>query len=91
MLEPSSRASARLRDFVLNSGVTIWFMDDEALQRCFELMEHYSDHPMDLADASLVVAAETLQTRKVFTIDRDDFSSYRVRIGHRYESFSILD
>lgn len=35
------------------------------------LMAAYRDTPMDLADASLVVAAETLGLRRVFTLDRD--------------------
>jgi predicted nucleic acid-binding protein len=34
------------------------------LQRAFELMEQYADHPMDFADASLIVAAEALRTSK---------------------------
>jgi hypothetical protein len=34
---------------------------------------------MDLADASFVTAAEALGTRRVFTIDRNDFETYRVR------------
>jgi predicted nucleic acid-binding protein len=54
-------------------------------------MELYADHPMDLADASLVAAAEALGTRKVFTIDRDDFETYRVRRGHRHQAMEILD
>jgi predicted nucleic acid-binding protein len=33
-------------------------------------MEQYADHPMDLADASLVAAAESLGTTRMFTIDR---------------------
>jgi hypothetical protein len=37
-----------------------------------------------------VTSAEDLQIRKVFTIDRDDFSSYRIRHGRRYESFEII-
>ena len=45
----------------------MWFFDDASPTRAFELMEQYADHPMDLADASLVVAAESLGTRKVFT------------------------
>jgi hypothetical protein len=36
-------------------------------------MELYADRPMDLADASLVVAAESVGTRKVFTVDRNAF------------------
>jgi predicted nucleic acid-binding protein len=45
---------------------------------------------MDLADASLVAAAEALGTRRVFTIDRKDFETYRVRRGHRHYSVEIV-
>ena len=38
---------------------------------------------MDLADASLVAAAEALGTRKIFMLDRKDFETYRLRRGHR--------
>jgi len=53
-------------------------------------MELYSDHPMDLADASLVSAAESLNIRTVFTLDRRDFGAYRIRRGHRYYPMHIL-
>jgi predicted nucleic acid-binding protein len=52
-------------------------------------METYADHAMDLAEASLVVATETLRTRKVFTVDRSDFATYRIRQGHGYYPFEI--
>ena len=45
---------------------------------------------MDLADASLVAAAEALSTRKVFTVDRKDFETYRVRRGHRHYGLEIV-
>jgi predicted nucleic acid-binding protein len=38
---------------------------------------------LDLADASLVVAAESLRTGKVFSFARRDLRAYRVRRGHR--------
>lgn len=38
--------------------------------RIAELMEQYRDLPMDLADASLAAAAESLGLRQVFTADR---------------------
>ena len=53
-------------------------------------MEVYADHPMDLADASLVAAAEALGTRQVFTIDRKNFETYRVRRGHRHHAMQII-
>ena len=90
MLGPASRQSDRLRDFVERRGLSLWFFDDGAVNRAFELMELYADHPMDLADASLVVAAESLGTRKVFTVDRRDFETYRVRRGHRHYPMEIV-
>jgi predicted nucleic acid-binding protein len=90
MLGPETYGSDRLRDFIERGGLSLWFFDDAALTRAFELMEQYADHPMDLADASLVVAAEFLGTRKIFTIDRRDFASYRVRRGHRHYAFEVV-
>jgi len=90
MLGPESRESDRLRDFIERRGLSLWFFDDGSLRRAFELMELYADHPMDLADASLVVAAELLGTRRIFTIDRKDFETYRVRRGHRYYPMEIM-
>ncbi len=46
---------------------------------------------MDLADPSIVVAAEELKTRKIFTLDRNDFQTYRVRRGHRYHPLQIVE
>ena len=37
--------------------------------RMDELMKQYLDSPMDLADASLIAAAETRSLRRVFTVD----------------------
>ena len=90
MLGPESRESDRLRDFIERRGLSLWFFDDGSLRRAFELMELYADHPMDLADASLVVAAELLGTRRIFTIDRKDFETYRARRGHRYYPMEIM-
>ena len=77
-------------EFIGRGGLAVWFLDETSLQRAFALMEQYADHPMDLADASLIVAAEALPTRKVFTIDRQDFATYRIRRGHRYYGVDII-
>ena len=47
-------------------------------------MDKYFDCPMDYADASIVAVAEKIKTLSVFTLDQGDFSSYRVKKGHRY-------
>jgi len=44
------------------------------------LMRKYQDQPMDLADASLVVVAESRSFRRIFTLD-SDFHIYRLADG----------
>ena len=90
MLSPGSAGADRLRDFVARRGAAVWFLDAAGLQRAFELMEQYADRPMDLADASLIAAAEAFAAAKVFTIDRDDFQTYRIRSGHRSVKVEII-
>jgi len=50
------------------------------------LMQKYRDHPMDLADASLVRLAEERHVRDIFTLDERDFRTYRI---HGRQSFRI--
>ena len=90
LLTPDSTGSKRLMEFIVDGGMRIWFLDDEALTRTFELITRYANVPMDLADASLVVAAERLNSRRVFTIDRRDFAIYRIRKGHRHMPFELI-
>jgi predicted nucleic acid-binding protein len=90
MLEPQSVGSDRLREFVMKGGLAVAFLDRPSLVRAFELMEQYADHPMDLADASLIATAESLETVKVFTLDENDFGVYRIRRGHRHCAVEII-
>lgn len=90
MLAPGSQGAARLRDFVAKRGVWVWFMDLLAVEQACELMEKYSDQPMDFADASLIVAAEALDIRRIFTLDRNDFSTYRVNRGQYYAALEMM-
>jgi uncharacterized protein len=52
----------------------------DEVQLAYELMRQYQDHPMDLADATLVALADTRRLRRILTLD-SDFFSYRVRNG----------
>jgi predicted nucleic acid-binding protein len=90
LLDPGSRGAAALREFIQASGVGLWFMTETFLARAFELMHRYADHPMDLADASLVVAAEATRATKVFTLDKKDFATYRARIGRSWRRLTVL-
>jgi predicted nucleic acid-binding protein len=90
LLDPASQGAAALRQFVAARGLGLWFLNESTLGRTFDLMHRYADHPMDLADASLVVAAETLRTTRVFTLDRNDFATYRAVIGRTSRRFTVL-
>lgn len=53
------------------------------------LMAQYCDTPMDLADASLVAAAESLRVGRVFTLD-SDFYVYRIGTGRQAGVFDVV-
>jgi len=90
LLRPGSRGGAGLMRFAGEGGVGLWHFDDASHPRAFELMRRYNNLPMDLADASLVVAAEMLGTRRILTLDRKEFHTYRIRRGHRNLAFEIV-
>jgi len=46
------------------------------------LASKYADRPMDLADACLVRMSEIHSKCRIWTVDRNDFSTYR-RLGRR--------
>lgn len=53
-------------------------------ERMRELMDNYRDAPMDLGDASLVVRAERLGSRRIFSLDHH-FYAYRTGDGDSFE------
>jgi predicted nucleic acid-binding protein len=58
----------------------------EDRRRMAAVMQKYHDLPMDLADASLVVLAETRNLRDIFTLDHADFQVYRL---HDRQTFRL--
>ena len=59
-------------------------LDGTTQDRTQALMAKYRDMPMDLADATLVAAAEALGVTRVFTLDRD-FQVYRWKGKRKFE------
>ncbi|HEX6748224.1 MAG TPA: hypothetical protein VF092_13090 [Longimicrobium sp.] len=55
-------------------------LSETEVDRAAMLMEKYRDAPMDLADATLVAAAETHEHRQIFTLDQH-FRIYRLADG----------
>jgi predicted nucleic acid-binding protein len=60
-----------LWDFLDQGFVAIHIPDGREIVRIAELMKIYQNVPMDLADASLIAAGESLRVQQVFTLDSD--------------------
>lgn len=78
LLDFEARAQQGLLSFVAAGGVELAELSGADVSRAAALMERYGDLPMDVADATLVVLAERLSVQRVFTLDRKDFSVYRI-------------
>ena len=78
----------KLAEFVRSSALDIVeSMGSGQLQAAVELMARYSDTPMDFADATLVLLADTLGVRDILTLDRRGFRTYRTR---KRQSFQLV-
>jgi predicted nucleic acid-binding protein len=77
-------AQEGLWDYLANGLLALHLPIPNEWERMRALMRQYEDTPMDLADASLVAAAEVLNLRRVFTLDRH-FHAYRIPGRQRFE------
>lgn len=66
-----------LWSYIIDGLVAIHESSPAERTRMRELIAKYKDTPMDLADVSLVAAAEVLGIRRIFTVD-SDFVVYRL-------------
>ena len=80
------RAQEMLWSMLDQGDLEIAFQGADDYERMRVLMQKYRDHPMDLADASLVRLAEERHVRDIFTLDERDFRTYRI---HGRQSFRI--
>lgn len=71
--------------FFERGGAVLVPQNRDSLARCRELMRRYADLPMDFADATLVALAEETGLRRVFTLDRRGFLTYRPGGRGRFE------
>jgi uncharacterized protein len=70
------RDQEKLWHLVEQGTLSLYLNSEAQWPRMRELMGQYKNVPMDLADASLVAAAEELGLRRIFTTD-SDFYVYR--------------
>ena len=70
--------------FLRSGAVSVASIDDADLPALNALMARYRDRPMDFADATLVHLAEREALTSVFTVDHDDFETYRIGARGRF-------
>ncbi len=78
------RAQGALWSLLEQGDLEIAAQGSEQYQRMQALMQKYQDRPMDLADASLVCLAEERSVRDIFTLDLQDFRTYRIHGRQRF-------
>ena len=76
MLDFSTKVQAAFLKWIQRGGLEIFSLQPFHLLRIIELTEKYSDVPMDLADASLIVLSEEKKLKEIASID-SDFYIYR--------------
>lgn len=77
-LRPGTQELEHAWRFIRSGVVTVLPINDDDLSHLERLMLKYRDRPMDFADATLVRLAERETLSSVFTIDHDDFETYRI-------------
>jgi hypothetical protein len=78
------RESDRAWRFLSSGAVRLSPISDDELPGVRTLMTRYRDRPMDFADASLVHIAQRESLSTIFTIDHNDFETYRISGRRRF-------
>ena len=84
LLGDDPREVAAAWGFLRSGAVRVLPIGDADLADLEVLMERYHDRPMDFADATLVHLARRESLTTVFTIDHDDFETYRIEGRRRF-------
>ena len=74
-----------LMEEVADGDIAVWDLTPESRAKVPGLMHRYADLPMDLADASLVLLAESLGHGRILTTDQRDFRTYRWKTRRPFE------
>lgn len=90
LLRKDPAARLKLTHFVASIAVDIVDLDRPFLAWYERFQRQYKDQEVQLADASLVWLAETRSTDTVFTLDRRDFSVFRIESEQGFSSKGFI-
>jgi predicted nucleic acid-binding protein len=83
-----SKGKLRLLEWVQSGGLGVAEVPVSAYADLARTIEKYADQDIDFTDAALVWLAEESGLRRILTVDRSDFSLFRLKGGKR---FDVLD
>jgi hypothetical protein len=78
------QAMVKAWSLIRTDAFTVLPIADDDREPIERLMKKYADRPMDFADATLVRLAERESLSTVFTVDHDDFETYRIHGRSRF-------
>jgi len=82
LVASDTRGPRLLMELLNAAAVEVYdFAQRPELLPAVELMERYTNFPMDFADATLLLLAEGLGVDDLLTLDRRGFGSFRTREG----------
>ncbi|MDL1958427.1 MAG: PIN domain-containing protein [Deltaproteobacteria bacterium] len=88
LLDFHRNAQLDFLEWICRGGVEIHPIENDAIERIKQLIEKYSDLPMDFADSCLVYLAEKLQLNTIVTVDRD-FTIYRIKGRRKFKTINL--
>lgn len=72
-------------EWMEQGGLSVVDLPDTAIKRVHALSRKYHDLPMDFADASLIVLAESREQSDIITFD-SDFDVYRIGANRKFNN-----
>lgn len=87
LLDFSVAAQGALLEMIERGVLRVLSLGVDDLPFIRALIKKYDDQPMDFADASLVQVANRERLHEIFTLDRRDFTVYRLK---QNKSFTVI-
>ncbi|MGK7395308.1 MAG: type II toxin-antitoxin system VapC family toxin [Candidatus Cyclobacteriaceae bacterium M3_2C_046] len=79
MLDFSVKAQINLLEWIERGGLNLININDMQISRMIQLCQKYDDVPMDLVDASLILAGEHKNISKIASIDAYFYIYHNIR------------
>ncbi len=83
-----TRAKVELLQWVARGGIKVIDIPIKSYPQISDSIEKYADHDIDFTDATLIWLANEYQQREILTVDKTDFSVFRLKNNHWFNLLS---